>query len=502
MRGRRITGIVLLLILVVSAATACNPNQSQVQQQEVQVTKGDLTIKANGSGTVGVDSDAKVSFGNGGKIVKLNVKEGDTIAKGSVLVQFDTDNLELALLQAQTAGAQAQLALTQAQANVTAAQLAQTQAEANVTNAQLAQTQAESSLAGAQFDLDRTQAVSDIKDEITEAEWQIKIAQMRLQEAVAMKEDSADYWREQIVYYNAQLAKKQKKLADLLAKEEYTAALTYDIMGQTYDRLTVQDVRMKQLRVDVANQSIEQARQNVEQAKQTVEQARQNVELAKQTVEQAKLSLDQAAKAVQVAQKQLDEATIIAPIGGTALTVNAKEGDVILSYNLNPITPIYLVNLSTIQVKAQIDEIDIAGVKPGQKAIINLDSAPDVEYEGAVKSISIAPVANPQNSGVVVYEVKIGFISPPPPEVKLGMSATVDIVTSERKGILMVPSRAIKEDDQGKTVVDVMVNKKAESRQVQTGMSDGINTEIINGLNAGETVIIKRTTESLGLFGQ
>ncbi len=155
-----------------------------------------------------------------------------------------------------------------------------------------------------------------------------------------------------------------------------------------------------------------------------------------------------------------------------------------------PTTPIYIIDPATLQVTAQIDEIDIASVKLGQKVIITLDSAPNVEYEGKVNSIAMAPVANPQNSGVVVYEVKVGFVNPPPPEVKLGMSANVDIVSTERTGVLLVPNRAIKEDSQGNPAVDVMVNKKVETRPVQVGISDGINTEITSGLNAGDTVII------------
>jgi HlyD family secretion protein len=126
----------------------------------------------------------------------------------------------------------------------------------------------------------------------------------------------------------------------------------------------------------------------------------------------------------------------------------------------------------------------------GQKVNITLDSAPSVIYEGKVNSIAMAPATNPQNSGVVVYEVKIGFVKPPPPEVKLGMSANVDIISLERTGVLLVPNRALKTDSQGNPAVDVMVNQKVETRTVQTGISDGINTEITSGLNAGDTVVI------------
>jgi RND family efflux transporter MFP subunit len=313
---------------------------------------------------------------------------------------------------------------------------------------------------------------------------------MRIQETLATSErDAADYWARQINSYRTELNDQNKKLADLLDNDEYQGqgALTYNIMGQTYDRLTVEDVRMKQLQVESAQQS--------------VDQAKQNLDLAKQNVQQATQSVEQATKAVQVAQKNLSDATVTAPIAGTAVTVDIKEGDMLPPSTISMSTPIYLIDLNSIQVVAQIDEIDIAGVKLGQKVIINLDSAPGTQYEGTVKSISMVPVANAQNSGVVVYEVKIAFSNPPPPEVKTGMSATVDVITTEHKGVVLIPSRAIKEDAQGNSVVDVMVDQKIETRPVKVSLSDGVNTEVSSGINVGDTVVITRNPQSTSLFG-
>jgi HlyD family secretion protein len=205
---------------------------------------------------------------------------------------------------------------------------------------------------------------------------------------------------------------------------------------------------------------------------------------------------------VKVAQKNLDDATISANINGTVVTVDVKEGDVVTASSLNPNSPIYLVDTATIQISAQIDEIDIAGVQPGQKVVISLDSLPESKYEGKVTAISMAPIANPQNSGVIVYEVIINFVNSPPPEVKLGMSATVDIITSERTGVVMIPNRAVREDSSGNPVVSVMVNEKIEEKPVKLGLSDGINTEVISGLSAGDTIVIVRNSEGMGIFGQ
>jgi HlyD family secretion protein len=458
MRGWKflITGLILALVILVP--TACNSNTGGVQQQQVKVTQGNLLIKINGSGKIGVDTDAQPSFGSGGKINKLYIKEGDKVTKGMIVAQLETDNLELALSQAQLVQAQAQLALVQVQS---------------------AQTQADIALTSAQFNLNRTKAVSDIMDEINAAALDLRVAEMQAQEARLYADaDRLTYWNPRIAQLEMSVLQKQQKLADLLAKDEFAGEFLY-LQGQKYDRLLVEDARIKQLQVTAAQQSVQQAALNVEQAKR---------------------SLDQATKALNLAQKQLNDATITSPIDGTAVTVSVKEGNLVGPSSLS--VPIYLADLSTLKISSQIDEIDIASVKIGQKVIIKLDSSQDIEYEGRVNSISLAPVVNPQNSGVVVYEVKVGFANPPPPEVKLGMSATVDIISIERSGVLLAPSRAIKTNDQGQTVVDVLIGKNIESKQIQTGVSDGIETEILNGLKVDDTVIVTRTSTSLGMFGQ
>ncbi len=69
------------------------------------------------------------------------------------------------------------------------------------------------------------------------------------------------------------------------------------------------------------------------------------------------------------------------------------------------------------------------------------------------------------------------------------MSATADIIINERSSVLLVPSRAIKQDSLGNTVVAVVINEQIEERPVVIGISDGFQTEILDGLNEGEMVV-------------
>jgi multidrug efflux pump subunit AcrA (membrane-fusion protein) len=98
---------------------------------------------------------------------------------------------------------------------------------------------------------------------------------------------------------------------------------------------------------------------------------------------------------------------------------------------------------------------------------------------------------------VVSYSVKIGFAVPQGAGLRAGMSATADIILSDRSDALLLPDRAIKYDSQGGAVVYVVVSQEPEGdmeieeRTVVIGISDGFQTEIISGLQEGETVFIE-----------
>jgi HlyD family secretion protein len=435
-----------VLILVLAATLGCSA-QNPADQQQATVSKGDLSIKISGSGKSSYAVDSKLFFSSIGKVEKVSVKEGDFVKKGTVLAKLETDSLELALSEAQVAQAQAQVALTQLQS---------------------ARTQADILLTQAQFNLDRTQAVSDILDDITRAQNELQIARMQAEEdRIYSDTESAQYWSSRILQLQYNLVQYQQKLADLLSKAEFSGDFIY-LQGQKYDRLAVEDARIKQLQVTSAQQGVQQAEQNIEQAK---------------------LSVDQAAKAVALAQKQLKDATITAPIDGIVATLDIKEGDIIATAGSGLGTPIYMVDPNSLELNIEVDEIDVAQTKLAQKAVINLDAIPDTKYEGTVSAISTLPISKVQNSGVVVYEVKVIFAGQIPESVKSGMSATVDIVTQEKKDVVLVPSKSIKRDSKGQTTVSIIVNQKVEERQVVIGLSDGTQTEVISGLNVGDIVV-------------
>ncbi len=435
--------ILVLLCLVLTVSISCSPlGQTQQRvQQLVKVARGDLTLTVSGSGNIEVpgDYDSQLTFGTAGRIDRIYVKEGDNVTKGEVLARLDTSALELAVAQAQVEKIRAQLAIAQAQVSVNQSQLA-------IPQAQL-------SLQSAQYELDKATNVykwSDLQvaeSNVEQAKSSLKYAQDRLAAAPPSEQSQ---WAQLVASAEANLIAVSNKLTAMLSGRE------------------PEEVEMKKQQVAIAQQS--------------VDLAEQSLQLAQQSLAVAQQSLDLADKSLKQARKQLDDAVIIAPFDGVAARVNVNEKDTVSP----AISVVHLIDPNRLQLTAQMDEIDIPAVKVGQRATVSLDALPGLNLGGKVSAISHLPT---EVAGVTVYDVKIEFNVPESAGIRSGMSATADIVVAERKNVLLVPSRAVSRDSQGNTVVKVTVNGKVEERRVVTGISDGTQTEIVDGLSEGEVVV-------------
>lgn len=222
--------------------------------------------------------------------------------------------------------------------------------------------------------------------------------------------------------------------------------------------------------------------------------------------ENAKLSYEQAVQQVKVqqqnvqkAQTNLGYATITSPIDGIVLSKEVEEGQTVASAMTTPTLFIIAQDLTDMRVIADIDEADIGGVKEGQRVSFTVDAFPDDTFEGKVTQVRQEATTE---SNVVTYEV---VISAPNEHLKLkpGLTANVTIYTLERNGVLAVPSRAIRftpnevllQEDE--TVIDTDAPTKVwtkegntfKAHKVETGMSNGIYTEIISGIKPGTEVL-------------
>jgi HlyD family secretion protein len=206
------------------------------------------------------------------------------------------------------------------------------------------------------------------------------------------------------------------------------------------------------------------------------------LELARQSLEHMKQSLGQFQQAMDQAEKDLIEATIIAPFDGVVASVGVKEGDFVQS----GISIIYMVDLTNMELIAEMDELDMSGLRLNQETVIDIDALPDITLKGRVASIYPVPTSA---GGIVMYNVRIDFEVPKNSGLLIGMNASVNIVIHKRSNVLLLPSQAIEKDSQGNSVVTIVADGQLEERSVIVGISDGSKTEIISGINEGETIV-------------
>jgi RND family efflux transporter MFP subunit len=244
-------------------------------------------------------------------------------------------------------------------------------------------------------------------------------------------------------------------------------------------------VDMAELQVEIARQQLKAARAQYETSSTDITKA--NWEIAKLNLKLAKLSLESA-------ELNLEKAELVAPFDGVVADITITEGKEISTATLA--TPaISLVDTSGIEMRGFIDEIDVATVQLGQEANILLDALPDEEVNGEVAFIS--PVGTIL-AGVVSYDTTI-TLENPVAELKDGMSATAEVIIERRDDVLLIPNRAIRGTTENPIVV-VLVDEQQEQREVTLGLTDGINTEVLSGLEEGEEVVIPTSEERQGGF--
>ncbi len=231
----------------------------------------------------------------------------------------------------------------------------------------------------------------------------------------------------------------------------------------------------------------------------------------------------QAEASLRQAKDQLSKTTIRSPIDGIITVLNSEEGEnVVIGTMNNPGTIIMTVSdLSQIEIKADVDETDIASIKLGERVNIKLDAFPDTTIEGVVTEIgnSAKGMGLGSQDQVVNFLVTIQILKPID-GIRPGMTATVDIITAEHKGVVYIPIQAVvmrippedstSEGDAKSNIDKTSAEKNLKTKgkkeavegvfvvrdgvakfvSVKTGIADQQNIEIKKGVSVGDSIII------------
>jgi len=155
---------------------------------------------------------------------------------------------------------------------------------------------------------------------------------------------------------------------------------------------------------------------------------------------------------------------------------------------MSPKTIIHMVAPALVELVVEVDEIDIPLLSVDQEAVISVDALPYAEFEGTVTAVHPVPK---EEGGVVLYDVRLSLDIPEDSGIRVGMSASADILFEERSDVLLVPSRAIGKNDQGQKIVKVMADELIQEKVVVVGLDDGLRAEIVSGIQEGETLVVE-----------
>lgn len=254
-------------------------------------------------------------------------------------------------------------------------------------------------------------------------------------------------------------------------KSQYeTAKIDYENTKKTYDR-------MKGLYEEnaISESDYEKIKGQYDLALSNFNQAKRN---SKYSVTSAEIALEAAKNDYELAKENLEYTDILASITGVISEKNITMGQ---SVGVGDVL-FTIVDTDNMYAESGVSEKDVARIKVGQKALIEIDALDKKVLEGRVETIS--PVINEQSK---TYPIKV-LIKNTDNELKGGMFANVEIIVDTHRDVIAIPKDAVLNEG-GKYYVFIEKDGKAEKRIVKLGYSNDDYYEILKGVKKGEKVI-------------
>ncbi len=282
------------------------------------------------------------------------------------------------------------------------------------------------------------------------------------------------------------------------------AKAQYEAMETAYAR--AQELYSKKI---ISKADLESAESSYKTSKANVESAKADVEAAKHTSDAAAYTIKATEATIKEAKINLNKTTIYAPMDGIISLLNVKKGEkVVGTLQMSGTEMMRIANFDNMEVRVDVSESEITKVKLYDTASVEVDAYLDRRFDGIVtqvantsKGASSSFTSSDQSTNFVVkirllkssYEE---LLKENPKPFLPGMSATVDIKTKKKTGVLAVPIQAVTTKDSvyngsnhTKEIVYVEKAGKARLKEVKTGIQDDSYIEITDGLSNKEKVI-------------
>ena len=319
----------------------------------------------------------------------------------------------------------------------------------------------------------------------------------------------------QIEKLHVKLGQKVKK-GDLLAEIDSDAQInqleTDKARLQAYEsQLKARKVALKIAQTQY-NREVQLKRRDAA-SRASLEDAENALALARAEVDEIESQIKQTQISVNTDEVNLGYTRITAPLDGTVVSVPVDEGQTV---NANQTTPtiVQIADLDQMENKIEISEGDIAVVKPGMPIAYSILSDPETIYHTTLTSIApglttltdgsykttsssggLSSSSSSSTTSNAVYYYGKALIDNQNGPLRIGMTTQNVITVAEVKQAVLAPVVSVRSRDGRKIVYILLDDGTVEEREVTTGLSDGIHTQILSGLKGGEAAITAQLSQ-------
>ncbi|MBP1917965.1 biotin/lipoyl-binding protein [Youngiibacter multivorans] len=440
-------------MLVFSGCTKSDDVAAAAKISTQEVKLGNLVVGSYADGRVAMSS-ANLSFEISGKLTEVKVVAGQTVQAGELLAVLDESELSDAV-------------------------------------------------ASARRDLDKARATYN--DAVSSRKYSLSSEKIKLDSLYSKYKAPFDDAELKEALDAAQARLDEKSAEHLTATSAYDEAVAAGASGPELAEAQKQVEAAENARLS-AEASLSSAQKAYDSAysKYLVEKAatKESYDLQKlkyDSIAASSLSVTNAEYGVSTAQSKLDSANanlekarLYSPISGKVVLVNGKAGDFVSgrtgdsSGTSSASAFITITDTSVMSITASINEGDISDLEAGQSIKANIEALGLIGLEGKVSGLGEVPKID--NSGIVSYTVT-SVLDKPNERIYDGMSAFVTFIKKEKTNVLLISNKAIFIEE-GKQYVQVRKEDGTiEKRSITAGLTNGSQSEVVDGLEVGETVV-------------
>ena len=501
LKGKKRKCLALLLVAAIVAGILAarglggQEASAEASYQTATVEKRDITRSLSSSGTLQPADSYTVSTLVSGEILSDTFEEGDQVVEGQLLYTLDSSSASNSQTQAKNSYTQAQTNYKQAvEAKYPTADMSGTVSEVYVTNGDTVSAGTELMRIVGDNNIYLTglfpyASPSDFYVGQTATIYINGFAGTTTGTVTAVSSSTVT------TSTGLQAVSVQVKAANPgLVTADYTASIyigSYSSYGQTSINLSASSVVTAEASGKVTGLSW-LAGDTISEGQRICTITGDSVD---NSIENAKISMENAQSSLENAQETLDDYSITAPISGEVVTKTAKAGDKIEGGSDGTLCVIY--DLSYLEMTMSIDELDISDVAVGQEVQITADAVEGTTYTGVVTKVSVAGTTS---GGITTYPVTVRIDETE--GLRPGMNVDAEIILESAEDVLAIPSGAV---NRGNTVLITADSPSAANAvdqeapegyvyvEVETGISDDSYTQVLSGLQEGDTVAYLQT---------